>query len=151
MSYLSIDPGLSSGWAFFRAAGEIVTCGAGDPRLVPGLAAQVKSCIIEKPVIYRAALMKGDPNCILTLAIQVGRYVEYFESRGARVALTTPGTWKGQVPKHIHHERVRAGFSDHERMVVEGVLKYTPAAKQRDVLDAVALGLAAFSKKMWAG
>ena len=148
MSYLAIDPGAHSGWAFWRSAQELIACGSGDPRLLPGMVA--KAVIIERPEIYGARFMKGDPNLLVTLAIGVGRYVEYYESRGARVALVLPKAWKGQIPKPIHHARLEASFSPHERATVAEGLKYVAKSHHHDVLDAVGLGIAAFQKTLWA-
>jgi hypothetical protein len=147
LSYLAIDPGLDTGWAYFRSATDLVSCGVTDAREL-GLSG-IGCVIIEKPVIYSARLMKGDPNNIITLALQVGAYREYFQSRGARVALVTPGTWKGQIPKPIHHARVKAALSPANKAILDACVQYLPASKAHNAIDAVALGFEAFAQKLW--
>lgn len=145
--YLAIDPGIDTGWALFSSTSDLVSCGMSDPRTT--VPVTLGAVIIEKPVIYASRFMKGDPNLILTLAIGVGRYLEYFESRGAKVSLVTPGAWKGQLPKHITHSRAYAALSDNGRSVVDTAGKYVCASKRHNMLDAVALGVEAFRKRLW--
>lgn len=99
------------------------------------------SVVIEKPQVYRAAQSKGDPNDLITLAIRVGWYQEYFESRGVSVYLVTPAMWKGQVPKPVHHRRIANKLSPQEHLVVSEGMIGVPVTKQHNVMDAVGLGL----------
>lgn len=146
--YLSIDPGISTGWAYFRSADELLACGLGDPCELKGQV--IRLVIIEKPVIYESRLMKGDPNHIVTLALQAGEYRGHFRRVvGAHVALVTPGSWKGQVPKDIHNARVMGSLSPANKVIVDESLRYVAPSKRNNVIDAVALGLAAFKMKLW--
>ena len=154
MSYLAIDPGKDTGWAYFRSADGLISCGCGDPRQIfgPGGAAAgvpVSSVLIEKPQVYSARHSKGDPNDLITLAIQVGRYAEHFESRGARVALILPHDWKGTLPKDIQHARMFAEIGDAGRSVVDACGRHVAPSKRHNMLDAVCLGRVAFRRKLW--
>lgn len=51
------------------------------------------------------------------------------------VATYKPATWKGQVPKEVHHRRIMTELSTAERRVVNRL------DRTRDALDAVGLGL----------
>lgn len=149
--YLAIDPGIDTGWAYFRSAEELLACGLGDPCELKGQ--PVRLVIIEKPVIYENRLMKGgvrSSNDIVTLALQAGEYRGHFRRVvGAHVALVTPGSWKGQVPKDIHNARVMGSLSPANKAIVDGSLRYVAPSKRNNVIDAVALGLAAFKMALW--
>jgi hypothetical protein len=129
---LAIDPGKDTGWATF-IGGALVSCGLGFPNH------NIDRAVIEKPQVYRRALSKGDPNDLITLAVQVGRYAERLEHGGARVDLVTPAEWKGQVPKDVHHQRIRKELTGRESDAVD--LAGAPSRKLHNVLDAVGLGL----------
>ena len=98
--YLAIDPGIDTGTATFAKDGSLLACSVGSPPRCSGLV------VIEKPQVYPSRFSKGNPNDLITLAIQVGRYVERFEAQGAKVSLTLPHEWKGTIPKDIHHRRI---------------------------------------------
>lgn len=153
MSYLSIDPGLDTGWAYFRDADTLLVCGLGDPCQLDTKSTPVRCVIIERPVIYENRLMKGgvkSANDIVTLAIQVGDYAGHFRRVvGAHVAMVTPGSWKGQVPKDIHNARVLGSLSAGNCTVLDECTRYVSASKRHNVIDAVALGLAAFKMRLW--
>ncbi len=136
MILLAIDPGISTGWALFSqgilhrvGTGQLWDCG------YPNM------CIMEKPQIYPHA--KGRPNDLITLAIQVGEYKQLVESRGARVELVLPHTWKGNVPKEIHHARILGKLSEAEKALVPRVKtsQKNPHGYDNNILDAVALGM----------
>jgi hypothetical protein len=133
---LAIDPGILTGWAVFDSRGALQVCGLGED--FPTLSNRV--AIIERPQVYRAAKSKGDPNDLITLAIRVGRYYERLEKAGVRVELVLPTTWKGQVPKKIHHERIASSMPAAEVEIVRGVEKKIGKLKCENVWDAVGLG-----------
>ncbi len=155
--YLAIDPGRDTGWALFRAMDQLLACGVGDPRKFgPGwpvgaghLQAAVQTVIIERPTIYTSRNMKGDPNDIVTLAIGVGEYKEYFQSRGARVSMIEPRSWKGSLPKDVHHARVWGELGDSDKNVVAESGRLVAPSKRHNMLDAIALGRGAFRFKLW--
>lgn len=147
--YLSIDPGVDTGWALWRDSDQLVACGVSDPR--EKVTGQVGFVILERPQVYRARLSKGDPNNIVTLAIQVGRYAQWFESRGAHIAMCIPHDWKGNLPKDIHHARVWGELSPAQRDVVNRCGQVVPPSKLHNLMDALALGRVAFQRKLWSG
>ena len=51
----------------------------------------------------------------------------------------TPGKWKGQVPKEIHHQRVWETLGLEEKLDLERMLGKVPKTYRGDVLDGVAL------------
>jgi hypothetical protein len=81
--------------------------------------------VIERPQVYRQGLMKGDPNDLVDLAVLVGALTVTLNAK--RTLLPRPAQWKGQVPKEIHHDRIRKQVPG-----VEG---------SKDALDAVGLAL----------
>ena len=50
-----------------------------------------------------------------------------------------PARWKGQVPKHIHHERLLAAATEPERVILLG--KKRTKNRLSDILDAYGIGL----------
>ena len=128
---VSIDPGVDYyAWAEWRD-GRLIGAGLATFADAPTTA---QTAIIEKPQVYAETKSKGVRSSdIVNLSIAVGRLVERFHS----VELVLPGTWKGQLPKKIHHERILAQLTSGERGLLEGM-------KQKElvhVLDAVGLGL----------
>jgi hypothetical protein len=133
---LAIDPGILTGWAVFDSVGTLQACGLGED--FPTLSNRV--AIIERPQVYRASKSKADPNDLITLAIRVGRYVERLEKAGVRTSLVLPTTWKGQVPKRIHHERIASSMPTAQTEIVRRVEKRIGKVKCENVWDAVGLG-----------
>lgn len=137
MSFLAIDPGRDTGWAFFGNI-RLTSCGLGLPwHHVPGS----DFVIIELPQVYRAAQSKGDPNDLIKVAVQVGEHKRHYEQRGAQVRLVLPADWKGQVPKDIHHARIWSKLDAKEQEIVNEAGKGIAPSKRHNMLDAVALGL----------
>jgi len=88
--------------------------------------APVDLLVIERPQVYQGRLQKGDPNDLVDLAVLVGVLLRHIPH--VRALLPRPRDWKGQVPKDIHHRRLRARVPD-----------LGPASK--DAMDAVGLAL----------
>src|SRR6185312_16842694 len=124
-------------------------CGLGDPRRVK-FPEVPRAVLIECPQVYRHHLSKGDPNDLIKLAVGVGRYAEFFENRGAKVALVLPAEWKGQIPKEVHHARVMSALTRHEAAKLLEGCKFVADGKRHNVMDAVALAKAGFEKRLWA-
>lgn len=136
---LAIDPGTKKlGWAFF-ASGMLVRCGTsrvtgtclGD--LAARHAANLPSAlegICELMTVYAGASQKGDQNDLVRVAT-VGAQVVAIKTDMAR--FVEPRTWKGQVPKGIHHDRIREKLKDVEKMVAKNAAM--------DTMDAIGLGL----------
>lgn len=147
--YLAIDPGNDTGFALFRSVDDLVFCGVGEVRNRKGLE-DVKTVIVEEPQVYIARKMKGNPNDLIKLAVDVGRKLQHFEDRGARTCTVKPGDWKGQVPKDIHHARVWGELSESAKMIVQSCGRGVPASIRHNMMDAVALGRWAFTFRRWA-
>lgn len=146
MILLAIDPGVDTGWALFNHSALLTRCGLGGP---PYSFEDVNHVIIEKPQVYRRALSKGDPNDLITLAIQVGRYVERFDKPylGTTVELVVPAEWKGQVPKAVHHARILDELTLVEKTGIANALASVATGKRHNTYDAIGLGLWALKSK----
>jgi hypothetical protein len=144
MAYLlAIDPGRCTGWALFTASCELHTCG------VTSIASKDiwplewvehpthLNVVIELPQIYRAAQSKGDPNDLIQVAEEVGRWRGRFESIGVLPSLVKPAEWKGQVPKDVHHARASKVLFPAELARIPKL----PKTQAHNMMDAVALGL----------
>jgi hypothetical protein len=150
--FVSVDPGVNTGWAWFDDGHALRFCGLGDPRtevLDGGNHWAIKYVVIEKPRVYTRVKSKGDPNDLITLAIRVGEYKQYFQSLGAKVALVWPSEWKGNQDKALNNARVVQALSPLERNRLKGALHYVPTSKHNNVIDAIGLGKAAFLYRLW--
>jgi len=137
MRTLAVDPGRDLGWALFDSSHQFEEGGVRD---LPDREA-IGRAIIERPQVYRASKSKGDPNDLITLAIGVGQVKERLESRGVTVELVLPTTWKGQIPKEIHHRRIVELLTEKEGLRLNACLSRHSAGIRHNLLDAVGLGL----------
>lgn len=137
--YCAIDPGEFSGWSLLSADLKLVKCGIDRPPMLP-----YKAVLIERPTIYPHT--KVDPNNIVTLSLNAGNHAGRLETLGARVHWVEPRTWKGSVPKHIHHPRILAALSPLEQDVVSVCGKGISIKKIEDMMDSI--GLAQYAKRM---
>ena len=149
---LAIDPGRDQGWSVYHvtmalgpsgkptfSGSTLVNCGLGDvpPQALPESPLGV---VIEKPEVYAdRAMWKGDPNNLVTLGIRVGRALERYGE--GKTTLVLPKTWKGQVPKEVHHARAKTKLTEIELARLARCVGRVAVSKQHNVLDAVALGL----------
>ena len=149
---LAIDPGKDTGWAIVRD-GKLFACGLGDARTLAGTRPFTK-LVIERPQVYRGRTSKGDPNDLITLAIQVGRYLQAFAATGLEGEEIIPHTWKGTVDPDVLCRRVYASLDDAERAVLlpvleplarKSVAEDLTGGRRHNVIDAV--GLAKWSLK----
>ena len=146
MSILAIDPGRDTGWAFLDDAGILQMCGLGEPPTSNG-----HPVIIERPQVYRGRASKGDPNDLITLAIQVGRYTERCALARSSVEHVLPHAWKGTVDPDVLCHRVAKALNDEERRILFKALEplarkpmndeHLTAGKRHNVIDAVGLAL----------
>lgn len=143
MFYLSVDPGLSTGWALWardsKGGVHLAKCGA-DPTLRLFATMMPSVAVIERPKIYQARLMKGDPNDIVTLAIRVGRYIERLEQKDVQVLTVYPNEWKGQLPKEVHHPRIFGKLNPAEQAVVSDAGQRMGVKARADMMDAIGIG-----------
>jgi len=138
---LAIDPGQNTGWAYFWQ-GKLSCCGltkGPNYSLGPLLNTTYLEVVIERPLIYRPRLMKGDPNDLIVLALLAGRFQERALAAGAEVKLVTPVEWKGSVPKEVSNSRTLAKLRPEEKAILDGV-KCAASAKH-NVVDALGIGI----------
>jgi hypothetical protein len=145
-AHLSIDPGRDTGWALWASGGRLIACGLGDGWPVHTDA----RVLIERPQVYRAAMSKGDPNDLITLAIQVGRYTERLESAGAHVEHVLPRDWKGTIDANVMLNRIIRDMSPEQATTVLRDTKGIAKSRTHNVIDAVGLGQWAFRRGRWA-
>lgn len=91
-------------------------------------------CVLEVPQVYSRSTSKGDPNDLVAIAVEGGRMCSPY-----RTTYVKPAAWKGQVPKHIHHMRIRKILSGEEAAIIDSYPIL--ASKRHNLLDAVGLGL----------
>lgn len=147
---LSVDPGSCTGWAYWRS-NKLVKCGVCSPesfrQVVPPEAfVTSKLGVIELPMVYQRS--KAPPKDIVRLAVRVGILTEKMLAGGIpSVVELCPTTWKGQVPKDIHHARLFAALSASEQEVVRACGAGIAPSLRNNMLDAVGLGHFQITKK----
>jgi hypothetical protein len=107
-------------------------------RLIRDLAAPwtITTLVIEQPQVYVRSRSKGDPNDLITLALNAGAIAGALGARA--VVPLRPAEWKGQTPKEVVEQRARARLSATEM----GRLSMPSAASKRhNVWDAIGIGL----------
>lgn len=143
--FVTIDPGAQTGWAIWSPAGALVDCGLGDPRKSSKhIADDIDTVWIESQVIYPRS--RVPPNDIVKLAQDAGRWFGVYATLGAAVNWVEPARWKGQLPKRVHHPRIMAALTSHERQIVAEGCCALAESLRHNVLDAVGLGLWVRSK-----
>lgn len=141
----AIDPGATSGWAQFTA-GKLSAAGIFRDYEYPAVwhRGYEQTLVLEIPRIYPHR-SKGDPNDIVQLALTVGEIRGHYRPLVTHLSETYPATWKGQVPKEIHHARVLKVLADDEKKLLDAerrkVTKTNPHGYDHNMLDAVGLGL----------
>jgi hypothetical protein len=60
--------------------------------------------------------------------------------RLGRVVPLKPNRWKGSIPKHIHHTRIKQSLEPEELKILDQALAETPKRYRKEILDAVGLG-----------
>ena len=129
---ITIDPGRVTG----VACGDWHTL-KGCVKLRPDMGERppvtsVELIVAELPVLTPVGpgslLTRG--NDLITLAVRLGRLLESVKCQNVR--MVAPGSWKGQVPKSIHNQRVLTRLSLVERTLV---------LDDHNVIDAIGLFL----------
>lgn len=131
---LAIDPGRDTGWAILDDNGVLVDAGLGKP-----LSTYVGPVIIERPQIYPGRGTRVNPNDLITLAIQVGEYTEFFRSRGCAIEHVLPHCWKGSVDPDVLCRRIVAALPSAEASRLDSCISNVPKSKQHNVIDAVGI------------
>jgi hypothetical protein len=96
----------------------------------------ITDVVIERPQVYTQRKQKGDPNDLITVALNAGAFAGLFYGQ-ALIHDYRPHRWKGQIPKGVAIERFQRRLSIEERARVEEV----PKTLMHNVWDAVGLGL----------
>jgi hypothetical protein len=117
--------------------GALWSCGVCTVDQAPEWWSTITEVVCELPQVYRAAQSKGDPNDLIKVATQVGRWEERAKSRGIQWVTYLPNEWKGQVPKDVHHRRAMRLLSEEESKRIPEMA----ATSRHNMMDAVALGL----------
>ena len=141
--YITVDPGAHPGWCIVNDSLAIVACGINKPPR-----AEFKVVLVERPTIYPKGVSnkRVDPANIITLAITLGKLVNPLEELGAVIKEVEPRTWKGQIPKPVHHRTIRRDLPKSELLVVDTCLKGIADSWCEDAMDAV--GLAMYGRRM---
>jgi hypothetical protein len=146
---VSIDPGNDTGWSVWDDA-RLTSCGLCHVRDYPALpfliGLPIDDLVVELPKDY-GGNRAVDPNNLISLGYKVGAIIATFcayhhlmDHEFVHEAVH-PTSWKGQVPKHIHHDRHLPKLDAAEKSILLSVLERTPKGKRHDVKDAVCLGL----------
>ncbi len=146
MQIFGVDPGLCTGFSGLDEQGELFWCGDTSEGL-DLFGEQGDLVVLEVPQIYRHS--KGDPNDLITLALQAGGYRERFQSKGFRVVTVKPAEWKGQVDKDMHNARVIKSLPPEELELFKLKTKSLAASKRHNVIDAIGLAKWAFSVELY--
>jgi hypothetical protein len=130
---IAIDPDTTLfGWALFEDRLLTATAVAITPHLPYFPVAVDLVCEIpeDRP---GTSVRKND---IIALALAAGQIVGNRPCHFRR-----PSDWKGQIPKAVHHARMRGVMTEGEIHVLNVSLEVTPKTSHPEILDAVALGL----------
>lgn len=147
----AIDPGQKPGFCVVHAHAEgapsFIYAGK-DPRAFRDYvrffadSGRRITAILETPVIYPkgSGAKPADPNKILRLALTAGALARFAFPEGVSVGCVEPTTWKGAIPKDMHHRRIRpiiaAGFFRNTDLVLAQWDK-----SNTDMRDAIALAI----------
>lgn len=148
---VGIDPGLKGhAYAVGDATGTILQAGfvpgglgRGGAAWVPlakgllealtPLRGSVTRCVVEVPQVYTN--LPGDPADLIELAGAAGAVclaLHWLDVPAGSITTVLPKTWKGQVPKDVHHRRIIEALTEQEKQRIHG-------KALRDQLDAVGL------------
>jgi len=150
---LAVDPGSTAlGWAMFRD-GALYTCSLLRAKRMEEMLLKIRErswpyvseLVVERPQIYKAIDSKADPNRVTQLSIIAGAAIGSIEH--SKFFLPYPAEWKGQIPKDIHHKRLRKHLSEPELEVLDCDLFQHPKSLRHNILDAVGLGIWRLSRK----
>jgi hypothetical protein len=130
MNLLAIDPGNTSGFAYFVSGQLVWALEAPPDHDVPCLLGSL--VVIECPVrIFKQATV----NSILHLSRCVGRYQERY--RENKQKLVAPHEWKGTIDGDIMTNRIEAQLTPAERALLPTKPR---GGLDHNMLDAIGLG-----------
>jgi hypothetical protein len=126
--WASIDPGVKYLAEAIWDGHTLTKCRLvkmGEPKTPADMA------VIEKPQVYKMAAARSAD--IVDLAIAAGIISSYYP----RTVWRLPASWKGQVPKPIHHQRILQQLTPQEKDLLVGLTK----GELKHIMDAIGLGL----------
>lgn len=143
--FVTIDPGLQTGWAIWNQATGLVACGLGDPRSselhrVHGDAGDlIHDVWIESQVIIPRFTKR--PADIVKLAQSAGMWAGVYSTLGIEAQWVEPNIWKGgPVPKRISHPRIWSALTPREQSIVDVGCRGISPTKRENVMDAIGIG-----------
>ena len=133
---VAIDPGVhQTGWAVFENDRLINAGMAPSLDLFSFLPSQVFKMVIEKPEKYPDKhITHRDIDKLLGLVAFIS---DQAKQQGWRVEAVKPSRWKGQVPKAVHQNRIKAAMKRGEGAAVTWPAPYLC----HNVFDAIGIGL----------
>jgi hypothetical protein len=147
-----VDPGVHcsgvavlSGGRLLRAA--LVEGPAGeqplalDALLGEHAGARDGALVVEVPQVYQDRRGPNRRQDLVDLALVAGAWEGEAARRGWTADRVLPAAWKGQVPKGVVAERVRASLSPEERDALDADIARVRRTLRHNVLDAVAIAL----------
>jgi hypothetical protein len=148
---VAIDPGKITGLASFYfndekwllSGASAIVSGYANLKMNIGVFKDLTYIICEYPQIYSSRLCKGDPNDLLPLAAQCGHVEAIALDMGAQFFSVTPQGWKKQVPKQVHHARLKLAVIrelSKEALITANINTYCTSI-EHNKWDAIGLGL----------
>lgn len=128
---LGVDPGKHKCAHALFVDGVLVACDNYDSRSLP-LSEPPDVIVVELPRVYPRSPER--PNDLIDLTLEAGIIIGL--SRAPVVETPAPSTWKGSVPKHIHH----GWLAERVPGAVKLVDKVRPPRERHHVWDAIGLG-----------
>ena len=110
-------------------------------RAIDPICGSVRPLVITESMVHARDRNGSVAQDLIDLSI-VGAYVAGSVCGVARrPQFVTANTWKGSVPKEIHHERIRAVLDPEESVMLRALLEPVPKTNQKELLDALGISL----------
>lgn len=139
------DPAKRGGGLAIYCRGEITSVRyiEGTPRMVADELRRYTFDLlaVEVPRVYPGS--PADPNDILDLSLMSGAALG--SSRNA--VSVYPQSWKGSIPKTVHHKRIKGWLTENSLNVVNACTYSISKRKTIDIWDAVGLAIWAAGRK----
>jgi hypothetical protein len=136
---LAIDPGNTTGVALFINRDLVLAYATPFEKFISNPERVANELVIEMPKWWPQAHEEIDD--LLKVARKVGRIEQHYARLGVRVSDVWPNTWKGSVPKDVHNDRVLKMLKSSELLILPRRSKRAKFPFDRNMLDAVGIGL----------